>query len=248
MNFPAGIKKIKLKNIKGKGGLTAGPHLPGSPARPLLCFARTGGRTTRRSVLGAAPAPAGGGRPATRLGRAAAGVRGAGRAAAGRSARGAAQRHAQGARGGAMARAAARGVPRRWGGISGADGQVLARGPRRPCGSRRHRASARRGPPRRVPAAHGGAWPRAAAAAAFRRRQGQPAARRGGASTREVKRRRGARRWPAGGHREARRRTRAAGGAFRGGAASIRWRQRRFRWGIGRGARGGRRGAHHGSI
>ena len=56
-----------------------------------------------------------------------------------------------------MARAAARGVPRRWGGISGAEGRVLARGPRRPCGSRRHPASARRGAPRREPAvARGG--------------------------------------------------------------------------------------------
>ena len=27
-----------MENMK-RGGLTAGPHLPGSPARPLLCFA-----------------------------------------------------------------------------------------------------------------------------------------------------------------------------------------------------------------
>ena len=41
----------------------------------------------------------------------------------------------------------------------------------------------------------------------------------------------------------------ACGGQrIRGGAVVIRRRQRRFRWGIGRGARGGRRGAHHGSI
>ena len=118
------------------------------PPLSLLCPARASARQagSRRHW----PPRQGDGRPAAWLSRTAARAQGGRRPSGARVARPRGTRKA--ARGGAMARAAARGVPRRWGRTGDTAGRATARGPRRPCGSRRRRASAHTGPPRWAPA------------------------------------------------------------------------------------------------